>query len=126
MKLCNQVIVSVTNLAVCEALVLAKKAGVPPATMVEAVEGAAAASWQLTNMAPRMLAGDFRPGFKIDHQQKDLRLALAVTQESVLPLPGTALVHQLFAVVEADGLGEAGTQALVKALEKLGNVKVGE
>ena len=125
-KLCNQVIVSVTNLAVCEALVLAKKAGVPPATMVEAVEGGAAASWQLTNMAPRMLAGDFRPGFKIGHQQKDLRLALAVAQESVLPLPGTALVHQLFAAVEADGFGEAGTQALVKALEKLGNVKVGE
>ena len=125
-KLCNQVIVSVTNLAVCEALVLAKKAGVAPRTMVEAVQNGAAASWQLTNMAPRMLAGDFRPGFKVWHQQKDLRLALEVARESALPLPGTALVHQLFASLEADGLGEAGTQALVKALEKLGNVEVGE
>jgi 3-hydroxyisobutyrate dehydrogenase len=125
-KLCNQVIVSVTNLAVCESLVLAKKAGVPPRTMVEAVQNGAAASWQLTNMAPRMLAGDFRPGFKVWHQQKDLRLALEVARENALPLPGTALVHQLFASLEADGLGEAGTQALVKALEKLGNVEVGE
>jgi 3-hydroxyisobutyrate dehydrogenase len=125
-KLCNQVLVSVTNLAVCEALVLAKKAGVPPRTMVEAVQNGAAASWQLTNMAPRMLAGDFRPGFKVWHQQKDLRLALEVARENALPLPGTALVHQLFASLEADGLGEAGTQALVKTLEKLGNVAVGE
>jgi 3-hydroxyisobutyrate dehydrogenase len=125
-KLCNQVIVSVTNLAVCEALVLAKKAGVPPRTMVEAVQGGAAASWQLSNMAPRMLGGDFRPGFKVWHQQKDLRLALEVANGASLPLPATALVHQLFATVEADGLGEAGTQALVKALEKLGNVSVAE
>ena len=125
-KLCNQVAVSVTNLAVCEALVLAKKAGVSPQTMVEAIQGGAAASWQLSNMAPRMLGGDFRPGFKVWHQQKDLRLALEVARETSLPLPATTLVHQLFASIEADGLGEAGTQALIKALEKLGNVKVGD
>jgi len=124
-KLCNQVLVSLTNLAVCEALVLSKKAGVAPQTMVEAVQNGAAASWQLANMAPRMLAGDFRPGFKVWHQQKDLRLALEVARDADLPLPGTALVSQLFASLQADGLGEAGTQALVKALEKLGNVAVG-
>jgi 3-hydroxyisobutyrate dehydrogenase len=125
-KLCNQVAVSVTNLAVCEALVLSKKAGVPPQTMVEAIQGGAAASWQLSNMAPRMLGGDFRPGFKVWHQQKDLRLALEVARDASLPLPATALVHQLFASIEADGFGEAGTQALIKALEKLGNVRVAE
>ncbi len=124
-KLCNQVLVSVTNMAVCEALVLAAKAGVPPATMVEAVSGGAAASWQLANLAPKMIAGDFRPGFKVWHQQKDLRLALELARETSLPLPATALVHQLFASVQADGFAEAGTQALVKALEKLGAVKVG-
>lgn len=125
-KLCNQVLVSVTNLAVCEALVLAKKAGVEPATMVQAVQGGAAASWQLSNLAPRMLAGDFRTGFKVWHQQKDLRLALEVARDVSLPLPATALVSQLFAAVAAEGQREAGTQALVKALEKLGNVKVSE
>lgn len=125
-KLCNQVLVSVTNLAVCEAMVLSKKAGVAPRTMLQAVSGGAAASWQLLNLGPRMLDGDFRPGFKVWHQQKDLRLALEVAREAALPLPGLALVHQLFAALEADGLGEAGTQALVKTLEKLGNVSVAD
>ena len=123
-KLCNQVAVAVTNLAVCEALVLAAKAGVPPTTMLQAIGGGAASSWQLLNLGPKMIEGDFRPGFKVWHQQKDLRLALEVARDNALPLPATALVAQLFATVEADGHREAGTQALVKALEKLGDVQV--
>jgi 3-hydroxyisobutyrate dehydrogenase len=125
-KLCNQVIVGVNNLAMSEALVLAAKAGVAPATMLEAVKAGAASSWALHNLAPRVLAGDFKPGFKIAHQQKDLRLALEVARNEHAALPGTALVHQLFAALEAEGMGEAGTQALVKSLEKLGNVNVGD
>jgi 3-hydroxyisobutyrate dehydrogenase len=123
-KLCNQVVVGINNLAMSEALVLAAKAGVAPATMLAAVKAGAASSWALHNLAPRVLSGDFKPGFKVAHQQKDLRLALEVARNEHAPLPGTALVHQLFAALEADGLGEAGTQALVKALEKLGNVSV--
>ena len=125
-KLCNQVAVSVTNLAVCEALVLAKKGGVAPSTVLEAISGGAAGSWQLSNLAPKMVAGDFRPGFKVWHQEKDLRHALDLARENHLPLPATALVSQLFASLQAEGLGEEGTQALVKALEKLGNVQVSE
>jgi 3-hydroxyisobutyrate dehydrogenase len=125
-KLCNQVLVSVTNMAVCEALVLAKKAGVSPSTMLEAVSGGAAASWQLLNLGPKMIARDFRPGFKVWHQEKDLRLALEVAREAALPLPATALVSQLFASLHAAGLEDEGTQALVKALEGLGQVEVGE
>jgi len=124
-KLCNQVLVSVTNMAVCEALVLAAKAGVSPSTMVEAVSGGAAASWQLLNLGPKMIARDFRPGFRVWHQEKDLRLALEVARGVALPLPATALVSQLFASVHADGCENEGTQALVKALEKLGDVQVG-
>lgn len=123
-KLCNQVAVSLTNLAMCEALVLAAKAGVAPATLLQAISGGAAGSWQLQNLGPRILAGDFAPGFKVWHQQKDLRLALETARQHALPLPGTALVHQLFAAVEAEGHRELGTQALVKALEKLGDVRV--
>jgi 3-hydroxyisobutyrate dehydrogenase len=120
-KLCNQVIVGLNNLAMGEALVLARKAGVEPATMLQAVSAGAASSWALTNLGPRILQGDFKPGFKIAHQQKDLRLALELANQGSTPLPGTALVHQLFAALEAEGMGEAGTQALVKALEKLAN-----
>lgn len=123
-KLCNQVAVSVTNMAVCEALVLASKAGVSPAVMLEAISGGAAQSWQLLNLGPKMIARDFRPGFKVWHQQKDLRLALEVARNNALSLPATALVHQMFASVEAEGGREEGTQALVKALEKLAGTEV--
>ncbi|MCH8815188.1 MAG: NAD(P)-dependent oxidoreductase [Chloroflexi bacterium] len=122
-KLCNQVAVSLTNLAVCEALTLCRKAGVDPERMIEAVGAGAGSSWQLLNLAPKMLARDFAPGFKIDHQQKDLRHALATAEAIDLPLTGTSLVHQLFAAVQAEGLGGEGTQALVKAVEKLAALK---
>jgi 3-hydroxyisobutyrate dehydrogenase len=123
-KLCNQVVVGLNNLAMAEALVLAAKAGVDPQTMVEAVRAGAGSSWALHNLAPKVLGGDFKPGFKIWQQQKDLRLALELADQGHTPLPGTALVRQLFAALEAEGLGEAGTQALVKALEKLANSTV--
>ncbi|MFX1243287.1 MAG: 2-hydroxy-3-oxopropionate reductase [Promethearchaeota archaeon] len=118
-KLCNQIVVGLNNLAMCEALVFAAKAGVDTRRMLEAVGAGAASSWALSNLAPRVLERDFRPGFKVAHQQKDLRLALDTAGEQATPLPGTSLVHQLFAAVEAEGLGAEGTQALVIALEKL-------
>lgn len=118
-KLCNQVAVSVTNLAVCEALTLCQRAGVDPERMIEAVGAGAGSSWQLLNLGPKMLARDFAPGFKIEHQQKDLRHALATAAELRAPLPGTSLVHQLFSGLEAEGAGGEGTQALVKAIENL-------
>jgi 3-hydroxyisobutyrate dehydrogenase len=123
-KLCNQIVVALNNLAMCEALVFATKAGVDTRRMLEAVGAGAASSWALLNLAPRILARDFRPGFKVAHQQKDLRLALETAQQEAIPLPGTSLVHQLFAAVEAEGLGAEGTQALVKALEKLAGAEV--
>jgi len=123
-KLCNQVVVGLNNLAMCEALVLSAKAGVEPATMLEAISGGAASSWALLNLAPRVLAGDFRPGFKVAHQQKDLRLALELAYERSAPLLGTTLVHQLFTALEAEGLGSEGTQALVKAVAKLANISM--
>ena len=121
-KLCNQVVVGLNNLAVCEALILCVKAGVDPNRMLEAIGAGAANSWAVQNLAPRILARDFRAGFKIEHQSKDLRYAIAATDAS---LPGAALVRELFATLEIAGLGSEGTQALVKALEELSGVKVG-
>ena len=123
-KLCNQVAVALNNLAMCEALVLAAKAGVDPATMIEAVSAGAGASWSISNLAPRILAGDYQPGFRAAHQLKDLRLALDLAQEAGLPLPGSALVSELYSALMAAGQGEEGSQALVKVLEQLGNVGV--
>jgi 3-hydroxyisobutyrate dehydrogenase len=123
-KLCNQVVVGLHNLAMSEALVLAAKAGVSVDRMLEAVSAGAAGSWALSNLAPRILKRDFAPGFKIGLQQKDLKLALEAGRSARAPLPGTALVHQLYTALEADGLADEGNQALVKALEKLADVEV--
>ncbi|HEY7295728.1 MAG TPA: NAD(P)-binding domain-containing protein [Dehalococcoidia bacterium] len=123
-KLCNQVVVGLHNLAMSEALVLAAKAGVSVDRMLEAVSAGAAGSWALSNLAPRVLRRDFAPGFKIGLQQKDLKLALEAGRSARAPLPGTALVHQLYTALEADGLADEGNQALVKALEQLARVEV--
>src|SRR5688572_20836454 len=118
-KLVNQILVSVTNLAVCEALVFARKNGLDAEKTIAAVSGGAAGSWQLANLGPRMLKGDFAPGFMIDLQQKDLRLVLQAAAEAKTPLPGLALVHQLFTSAQAAGRGREGTQALFSVVEGL-------
>jgi len=118
-KLCNQVICALTILAVSEGLLLGKKAGLDPETLLSAVTGGAAASWMLSNLGPKMTASDWRPGFKVMLQQKDLRLALETARDLGLPLPGTALVGELFRAVQAHGRGADGTQALITALEDL-------
>ena len=123
-KLCNQVAVSVANLAMAEALILAARAGLDMEKMLAAISGGAAGSWQLSNLAPRIIKRDFDPGFMVKLQQKDLRLVLGAASELGLGLPGTSLAHQLFNAVEAAGEGDEGTQALVKSLERLSGVEV--
>ena len=123
-KLCNQVAITGALLGVCEALLFAQKNGVDPAVMIEAIAAGAAGSWQLSNLAPRMVQRDFAPGFKVGLMRKDLRLATESAQQQEIALPGLALVSQLFASVAADGLSEEGTQALLKALEALNHARV--
>ena len=122
-KLVNQVLVAGTMNAVAEALVFAAKAGADLEATIQAVGGGAAGSWQLQNLGPRLIKGDFAPGFMVRLQQKDLRLILEAAREMHLSLPVTALVHQLFASLEAKGLGGEGTQALVKVHERLAGVE---
>ena len=123
-KLCNQIAVALTNLGMCEALVFAARSGIDPRIMIEAVSAGAGTSWQLENLAPRIVERDFRPGFKVAHQRKDLRLAVEAAEKLAAPLPGTAVTQQLFSALAAEGLDDEGTQALVKALEKLADVEV--
>ena len=117
-KLVNQILVSVTNLAVSEALAFAGANGLDPQKTLSAVGGGAGASWQLANLGPRMLAGDFAPGFMIKLQEKDLRLALAAAKDAGLHLEATPLVHSLFNRAIAEGRAEQGTQALFAVMEK--------
>jgi 3-hydroxyisobutyrate dehydrogenase len=118
-KLVNQILVTVNNLATCEALTFAQKNGLNAEKVIEAIQGGAAGSWQLSNMGPRILKGDFRPGFTIDLQQKDLRLVLEAAEQSEVSLLAASLVHQLFSAAQAAGHGTEGTQSLFKVIEGL-------
>jgi len=124
-KLCNQIAVSVNNLAMAEALVFCERSGVDPSTMLSAITQGAAGSWQLTNLGPKVVERDFAPGFKVGLQQKDLRLALEAADDLHMPLAATSLVHQLFAAVERAHGADVGTQALVRAIESLAGTEVG-
>lgn len=124
-KLMNQILVVVNQLAVSEALLLGEAAGIDLATAITAVEGGAAGSWMLSNRGPQMVARDWRPGFTIDLQQKDLRLVLEAADEVGVPLPGVALVFQLYRALQKRGLGQEGNHALVKALEEMAGIEVG-
>lgn len=124
-KLVNQVLVVINQWAASEALLLAEAAGVDLERALAAVEGGAAGSWMLSNRGPQMIRRDWRPGFTIDLQQKDLRLVLQRADELGLSLPGTALVFQMYRALQHRGLGEEGNHALVKALEGLADVEIG-
>jgi 3-hydroxyisobutyrate dehydrogenase-like beta-hydroxyacid dehydrogenase len=123
-KAVNQVLVVLNELAASEALLLAQGAGLDLRTTLAAVEGGAAGSWMLSNRGPQMIARDWRPGFTIDLQQKDLRIVLESADELGVPLPGTSLVFQLYRALQAQGLGSEGNHALVKALEELAGVEL--
>ena len=115
-KLVNQVVGAVNLQSAMEGVLLANSAGAPFPATHEAVGGGAAASWAWQNLAPRADAGDFAPGFKIAHQVKDLRLALAAADELRIDLPGTRLVLALLEELMAQGMSENGTQTLITAL----------
>jgi 3-hydroxyisobutyrate dehydrogenase len=124
-KAVNQVLVVVNQLAVSEALLLAQAGGLDLEATLSAVAGGAAGSWMLSNRGPQMIERDWSPGFTIDLQQKDLRLVLAAADDLGVPLPGTALVHQMYRALQNQGLGAEGNHALVKALEMMSGVEVG-
>lgn len=120
LKLVNQVVCGLNLLAMAEGLALANRAGLNLETVLDAITGGSAGSWMVANLGPKAAASDFAPGFMVKLQQKDLRLALEMAAELAQPLPGTALVNQLFRYLEARGEADEGTQALYKVLQQLG------
>ena len=125
-KLVNQILVVGTMQAVSEALLFAHKGGLDLAKTLEAVEHGAAGSWMLSNRGSQAIVRDFRPGFTIDLQQKDLRLVLEAADAMGVPLPVTSQVFQWYRTLQDRGLGSEGNHALIMALEHLSGVKVGE
>jgi 3-hydroxyisobutyrate dehydrogenase len=125
-KLVNQILVVVTMLGVSEALLFAEAGGLDLEKTLTAVAGGAAGSWSLSNRGPQMIARDWRPGFTIDLQQKDLRLVLETADQLGMPLLGTSLIFQLYRTLQQQGLGGEGNHALLKALEHLAGFAIQE
>lgn len=123
-KLVNQILVANSMLALGEALLFAQAGGVDLAKTLEAISAGAAGSWTLSNRGPQVIKRDWRPGFMIDLQQKDVRLVLDAAAQMGAPVPGTALIHQLYNTLQKQGLGAEGNHALVKALENLAGFKI--
>ncbi len=122
-KMVNQILISTNMIGVCEALLYAFKAGLDLNTVLQSVSPGAAGSWSLSNLGPRMIAGNFDPGFFVEHFLKDMGIALAESRRMGLALPGLALAEQLYRAVEAQGMGRNGTHALLLALAHLSNVQ---
>jgi len=120
-KLANQIMVIHTIMSIAEGLAFAEKAGLDLETTLKVTSAGAAGSYSLRALGPKIIAGDFKPAFMVDLQQKDLRLVLEYAEQLKLPLPGVALAKQLLAVLQAQGRGRDGTQAMIDVVRQLGN-----
>ena len=123
-KLANQIMVAINIAAVGEALVLAKKAGLDPNVVFEAVKGGLAGSNVLNAKGPMMIAGNFNPGFRIRLHQKDLNNALQTARELSVPLPFTALAQQVIGSLMNEGKGDADHSAIANFIEDMAQTKI--
>jgi 3-hydroxyisobutyrate dehydrogenase len=118
-KMVNQVLIASNMIGVCEAMLYAFKAGLDLNVVLQSVSSGAAGSWSLSNLAPRAIAGNFEPGFFVEHFLKDMGIALGEARRMKLCLPGLALAEQLYRAVEAQGYARKGTHALMLALARI-------
>lgn len=114
-KMCNQIVIASGMIGVCESLAYGLKAGLDLPTVLQSISSGAAGSWSLSNLAPRMIEGDFAPGFYIKHIVKDMKIALDESKKMGITLPGLALAYDMYEQLIEAGYGEEGTQALIKA-----------
>lgn len=116
-KMCNQIAIASNMIGVCEAVVYAEKAGLDPKTVLKSISSGAAGSWSLSNLAPRIIDGDFEPGFYIKHFIKDMQIALTEAEAMGMQTPGLSLAKKLYDQLAELGEENSGTQALYKYWE---------
>ena len=121
-KMVNQTLIASNMVGVCEALLYAYRSGLDLETVLQSVASGAAGSWSLSNLAPRIIANNFEPGFFVEHFIKDMGIALDEAKRMNLALPGLALAHQLYMALQAQGHGRDGTHALELALASLSGI----
>lgn len=113
-KMCNQIAIASNMIGVCEAIIYAEKAGLNPESVLKSITTGAAGSWSLSNLAPRMLNGNFEPGFYIKHFIKDMKIALDEAEHLEMKVPGLALAKSLYDQLAEMGEENSGTQSLYK------------
>lgn len=121
-KMVNQVLIASGMIGVCEGLLYAYKAGLDLETVMQSVASGAAGSWSLSNLGTRIIAGNFDPGFFVEHFIKDMGIALEESKRMGLSMPGLALAHQLYLALKAQGHARDGTHALHLALAAMSQV----
>ena len=109
-KMCNQIAIASGMMAISEAMAYAKKSGLQPETVLKSIESGAAGSWSLTNLAPRVLKGDYAPGFFVKHFIKDMKIAIESAQAMGLDLPGLQLAKKLYDQLASKGCEDDGTK----------------
>ena len=117
-KMANQIAIASNMMGVCEAVAYAKRSGLDPEKVLAAISGGAAGSWSLSNLAPRMLAGDFAPGFFVKHFIKDMGIALEESRRMGLETPGLKKAFELYSELAGEGGEECGTQGLFKLYDR--------
>jgi 3-hydroxyisobutyrate dehydrogenase len=122
-KLCNQICGAMNLLGVCEALVLGQKLGIEPEKIIGVIGAGAGSSWAMQNLAPKIAADDFSPGFMVDTQQKDMRLVMQAADEAGVSLLGAGVAQQLWRASQAKGCGDEGIQSMYKIVEELANLQ---
>ena len=117
-KMVNQILIASGMVGLCEAILYAKQAGLDPERVLKSVSSGAAGSWSLSNLTPRILKGDYAPGFFVDHFVKDLGIAIEEAQKIGLELPGLSNAKKAYDALQAMGHGNSGTQSLILSLAK--------
>jgi 3-hydroxyisobutyrate dehydrogenase len=118
-KMSNQILIASTMVGVVECLLYAQRSGLDPAEVIGVIGKGAAASWSLNNLGPRIVKGNFDPGFFIKHFVKDMGIALDEARRMRLSLPGLALANQFYVAAMAEGHENLGTHGLYKVLARL-------
>jgi 3-hydroxyisobutyrate dehydrogenase len=121
-KMANQILIATNMIGVCEALLYGYRAGLDLNTVLQSVSPGAAGSWSLSNLGPRIISGNFAPGFLVEHFIKDMGIALAESKRMGLSMPGLALAQQLYLALAAQGHGRDGTHALELALASMSGI----
>ncbi len=118
-KMCNQIVIAGTMAGVCESLLYGRKAGLDIEKLIGTITKGAAGCWTLDNLAPRIAREDYSPGFMISHFVKDMGIALEESETMGLQLPCLSMVDELYRGMIESEEGALGTQALIKALDRI-------